>query len=678
MTLRSSDILNHINRNRLTKRILAGIFGLILILPELFGQCYELVWSDEFNGTELDTSFWQFQTGGNNSNNELQYYTDRTENLEVKDGFLTITAREEQYQGSDYTSARINTRDKFSFKYGKIEARIKNPYGQGIWPALWMLGDSYETIGWPECGEIDIMEMVGGEEGDNTVHSTLHWGEIINGGWPNYGLSYTLPSGIFADDFHIIETVWDEDFVITYCDGEEFYKIDIRSNGLAAFHEKFYMIINLAVGGNWPGSPDATTVFPQSFQIDYVRLYQTMDWVDIEGPDEVYASDSLLVFSLPEVDGWTYNWTVGDGIEIIGRSDSSSITVNWNCDASTIACNVSGNCNNITYQKDINIKNLEIEGPVFFSGNDIGMTFSAPLLHSTTYTWSVPADATISSGQGTNSIIVDWGTTEGEVQVDIDNDCGLQTVSKMIYLFGQYPYPDPGQPHIIPGIINATDYDYGGEGVAYHDVEPENLGDGLRQDEGVDTQFSDNGGPNTGWIISGEWLEYTVSVNESREYSISVRVASNISGARGPLNVLANGESRAVLQVPNTNAWDQFTTIETNINLLEEDTLIRLEMGAGDFNIGDISFGDPILSTGIQSVHSVKVFPNPFLDQITIESAEPLFGLRILDATGQLILTMKGEGRAQLQIQTGFLSSGVYIVILEYEEYENGIFRLIK
>lgn len=234
-----------------------------------------LVWSDEFNYTGLpDPDKWNMETGGNGfGNNELQYYTDTENNAMVDNGVLTITAREESFGGKDYTSARINTQDKFDFTYGRIEARIKLPYGQGIWPAFWLLGSNVNSVSWPACGEIDIVELVGGtvSGGDNTCHSTLHWDD---NGHAEYGESYTLEFGKFADDYHIFSVEWDSEEIRSYVDGIEYFVIDITPEGLSEFHNNFYVLLNLAVGGNWPGPPNAETVFPQAMEVDYVRVFQ--------------------------------------------------------------------------------------------------------------------------------------------------------------------------------------------------------------------------------------------------------------------------------------------------------------------------------------------------------------------------------------------------------------------
>jgi beta-glucanase (GH16 family) len=234
-----------------------------------------LIWAEEFDYTGLpDDAKWNMETGGGGwGNNELQYYTNTENNAMVENGVLTITAREEEVGGRNYSSARITTQNKFDFKYGKIEARIKLPYGQGIWPAFWMLGANFSSIGWPACGEIDIMEMVGGTGKDNTCHSTLHW-ENADGDHGNYGESYTLPSGIFADEFHVFSVEWDEQSVKAYVDGTHYFTINLSEAQFDEFRENFFVILNVAVGGNWPGSPDDTTVFPQTMQVDYVRVYQ--------------------------------------------------------------------------------------------------------------------------------------------------------------------------------------------------------------------------------------------------------------------------------------------------------------------------------------------------------------------------------------------------------------------
>lgn len=233
-----------------------------------------LVWQDEFEGESLNLEDWTFERGtGSNGwgNNELQFY--REENTSLQDGYLIITAKEEDYEGREYTSSRIVTQGKQSFQYGRIDIRAALPNGQGIWPALWMLGESFSTVSWPACGEIDIMEMIGGGDGrDNKVHGTIHWDNA--GSYASYGQSVTLEEGIFSDEFHVFSIVWDETSITWYLDDVQFNVVDITPENLSEFQEEFFFIFNVAVGGNWPGSPDATTEFPQRMIVDYVRVFQ--------------------------------------------------------------------------------------------------------------------------------------------------------------------------------------------------------------------------------------------------------------------------------------------------------------------------------------------------------------------------------------------------------------------
>lgn len=245
----------------------------------------KLVWGDEFNGPDgslPNPAKWSIVTGGAGfGNNELEYYTARKANIHQDAGNLVITARKETYAGADgvrkYTSARIETKGHFEQAYGRIEARIKIPKGQGIWPAFWAIGNNFDAVGWPECGEMDIMENVGYEP--SMVHGTLH-GPGYSGGDPLTG-AFMLPEGARAsDDFHIYAAEWEPKEIRFYIDDvlyETQTSAGIPSKGHWVFDHPFFILLNVAVGGNWPGSPDASTVFPTSMLVDYVRVYQWED-----------------------------------------------------------------------------------------------------------------------------------------------------------------------------------------------------------------------------------------------------------------------------------------------------------------------------------------------------------------------------------------------------------------
>ena len=243
---------------------------------------YQLVWSDEFDGADgsaPDAKKWQILTGGGGwGNNELEYYTTRPQNVQVSGGNLVITAIKEDYTGPDgvsrnYTSARMQTKGLFSQQGGRFETRIKLPKGQGMWPAFWMLGNNIDTAGWPACGEIDIMENIGKEPA--MVHGTLHAPGYPGAG---YTAAYTLPTGAFSDDFHVFAVEWEPTQLRMYVDGN-LYGTFTQSGSPAPTNwpfstQPFFMLLNLAVGGDWPGAPDATTQFPQQMLVDYVRAYQ--------------------------------------------------------------------------------------------------------------------------------------------------------------------------------------------------------------------------------------------------------------------------------------------------------------------------------------------------------------------------------------------------------------------
>ena len=245
------------------------------------GGTLNLVWSDEFNANQLDPEVWYFETGDGSQygipgwgNNELQYYL--PDSAELDNGVLRITARQESQGSYNYTSARINTRDRVAFRYGRIEARMRLPGGQGLWPAFWMLPQDNVYGTWAASGEIDVMEAVNlGASGGNRVVGTIHYG----GEWPNNvftGNEYDVP-GSATNDFHTYALEWDADQMRWYVDGvlygmqNSWYTAG--SPFPAPFDERFHILFNVAVGGNFPGAPNGSTVFPVTMEVDYVRVY---------------------------------------------------------------------------------------------------------------------------------------------------------------------------------------------------------------------------------------------------------------------------------------------------------------------------------------------------------------------------------------------------------------------
>ncbi|MEK7818787.1 MAG: glycoside hydrolase family 16 protein [Bacteroidota bacterium] len=231
-------------------------------IPKIPG--WSLVWNDEFSDKNIDQTKWSHEVNGDGGgNNELQYYTARAENSHIENGNLIIEARKESYLGKNYTSARMRTLKKGDWTYGRFDVRAKLPFGQGIWPAFWMLPTDWEYGGWPLSGEIDIMELLGHET--TKVYGTIHYGPPHQ--YP--GGSYILPTGTFVNAYHVFTVVWDSLGFTWYVDDVKYFSV-LKEK---PFDKRFHILLNLAVGGNWPGSPNEFTTFPQAIIVDYVRVY---------------------------------------------------------------------------------------------------------------------------------------------------------------------------------------------------------------------------------------------------------------------------------------------------------------------------------------------------------------------------------------------------------------------
>ena len=237
---------------------------------------YKLKWADEFNDTSLNLKNWTFENGDGCpslcgwGNNELQFY--RPENTHFENGKMIIDAKKEEYENKKFTSSKIVSRGKQVFKFGRIDFRAKLPQGQGIWPAFWMLPQHKLYGNWPQSGEIDIMEMIGKEPSKN--YGTLHFGP--GPGSTQLGKNVGLSSGIFSDQFHVFSLEWTEDNISWLLDGKLFSSFNKKDFGKInyPFNEEFFFIINLAVGGNWPGNPDFNTYINQKLVVDYIRVFE--------------------------------------------------------------------------------------------------------------------------------------------------------------------------------------------------------------------------------------------------------------------------------------------------------------------------------------------------------------------------------------------------------------------
>jgi len=236
---------------------------------------WSLIWYDDFDGSKgalPDPAKWRFETGTDWGNGQLEYDTDQPENVSMDgDGHLVITARREPFAGSEFTSGRISTKGLFEQQYGRFEAKMKMPWGPGIWPAFWLLGSNIDDVGWPLCGEIDIMEYRGQEP--QIIHGSIH-GPGYSGGNP-VTRTYTLQQGRFDTDFHVFAVEWSSEYIDFFVDDIHYQRIKQEDvPGEWVFSTSFYIILNVAVGGNFVGFPTVSTQFPQSMLVDYVRVYQ--------------------------------------------------------------------------------------------------------------------------------------------------------------------------------------------------------------------------------------------------------------------------------------------------------------------------------------------------------------------------------------------------------------------
>ena len=527
---------------------------------------WSLVWSDEFDGSSLDTTKWTADVGNGCpdlcgwGNNELQWY--RPENVTVSGGNLVLTAKDETYGPSSFTSGKVLTRDKYSVRYGRIEMRAKLPTGDGLWPAFWMMPQDDVYGGWAASGEIDIMES---SNAMNAIGGALHFG----GAWPNntYTSGSYAPGGSFADDFHVYAIEWEADEMRWYVDDVHFmtrvssqwYTDAAPGDPNAPFDQEFFIILNLAVGGWYPGCTDPgciTSDLPQDYMIDYVRVYE-----------EVATAEPTVTITTP-ANGATL--PTGDILIEATASDA-----------------------------DGTVDRVE-----FFNGSSyLGQDTSAPY----SYTWPGVTD-------GCYTIVakaIDDLGAEGSDSVAITVGTGC----------GQEPYY--GAPFQIPTRIQAEDYDIGGEGVAYHDTNPANEGGAYRADEGVDVESSsDNGGGyNLGWIEPDEWTEYTVNVPGDGDYTLEVRVASIYSGRSFHLE-FDGIDVTGSLDVPHTGQWQGWETISTTVTLEGGTQIMRFVSETGLFNLNwfDIQLNglSDAPTPGMPRHVLYPAYPNPFNPSTTI------------------------------------------------------------
>jgi beta-glucanase (GH16 family) len=379
-----------------TMQRLTLLLTFVCLATTSFAQSWQLVWSDEF--TSSISSDWVFETGngsGGWGNNELQYY--RRENASVQNGQLVITAKRESYGGFSYTSARMKTQGKKSWKYGKVEARIAMPAFQGVWPAFWMLGDNISSVSWPACGEIDIMEHVNTE---NKTYGTIHW-QDNNGNYANYGGNTSAS----VTSFHVYAIEWDASAIKWYIDGVKFHEANILNsiNGTDEFHKNFFILLNMAIGGNWPGFTIDNNAFPAYMYVDYVRVYQNttcaattiVPYIQVNGGSWVntasvtVTSGSTVKLGPQPVSGGSWSWSG------LASGTSREVTINPTSSGTATA----------TYTNSCGTKSTQVF-TITVSGSVSSVTIQAESYSSMS---GVQTEATSDAGGGTNVGWIDAG-----------------------------------------------------------------------------------------------------------------------------------------------------------------------------------------------------------------------------------------------------------------------------
>lgn len=604
----------------MTRLLLAAL--LVASAASVSAQDWQLVWADEFNTDGApDPAHWSHEIGGDGwGNQERQYYTDRLENARVEDGHLVIEAREEGFEGSAYTSARLVSRDRASFQYGRIEASIKMPQGQGIWPAFWMMPQDSPYGGWPVSGEIDIMEFLGHDT--DRVYGTLHYGggsqdpcRGTRGGYNNHcfsGTGYSLQSGSFADDFHTFAIEWEPRAIRWYVDGQLYQTQTSWYSGSgpypAPFDNPFFLILNLAVGGQWPGYPDATTTFPQQLQVDYVRVYNDANaapTVTLDGPTSGTSVD------------------VGDTLELRATAtDGGTVT-------------------SVEFLQGDGILSVDTEAPYAF---DLAGVADG--------CYSIRARATDNSGY--------VATTE---PVAVTVGAGCPEGSRAPYLVA---------PASVPGFIEAEYFDLGGDNVAYRDLGA-NTGGGIRLDEDVDISRSGDGeGYDVTEIINREWLTYTIDVAETGRYRVEARIAAVTEGG---IKLSVDGQDLLgeVTLAPTGSATQYADAPVGDIDLAAGRHVLRIDQRRGGYILNRFMV-TRLTSTSSDRRESndlgLRVAPNPARSQTRITYRVPMPGpvrLAVYDVVGRQVAVESVQavaGEQSLVVQVEALSPGVYTCVL--------------
>jgi beta-glucanase (GH16 family) len=567
-------------RSYITKFFCVGAF--IILQLHARAQNYQLVWSDEF--TSSIGPDWVFETGGGGwGNNEKQYY--QQQNASVSNGNLVITARKESVGGMPYTSARMITRGKKSWTYGKIEARLKTPKGQGLWPAFWMLGDAIgdPTIGWPKCGEIDIMEQI---NNDATTLGTPHWD---NNGW----IYKPGSTGCSINEYHIYSVTWDASAIKWFVDGVQFHELSILNNvnSTDEFHKPFFILLNIAVGGNLPGQTIDESRLPAQMLVDYVRVYQatagpqpcsgTYTNVPATIQAESYCTSSGIQLE---------NTTDAGGGQNVGYIDANDYMI-YRVNVPTAG----------SYKIQYRVASQNGGGSIRFEkagGTPVYGTIAVPA----TGGW-----------QTWQTITHNVNLSAGQQEVAITAAAGGFNINWF---------------SIAP---NSTSFSTTIQAESYSAM------------SGIQTENCSEGGLNVGWVDGGDWLAYnSVTIPAAGTYRVIYRVASPNASKTLRLEKDAGATQLGTVTIPNTGGWQTWANVAHNVTLPAGTYTLGIATATGGFNINHFTITNNLsarMSTegefNEEDDNALAVFPNPSTGRVTITVSEPSH-VQILESSGRI------------------------------------------
>ena len=613
-----------------TTKIKSFMFKIIFLsigfAYQVNAQCPKLIWSDEFDSTALDLKKWNYQLGdgcdqGANlcgwGNNELEYYTQQ--NVQVSNGTLKIIAKQEKIQNSNYSSGRINTIYKVGIKYGRIEARMKLPIGKGMWPAFWMLSTDEVYGKWPKSGELDIMENAGGDPA--TVVGTIIYGLP----YPNVSYSsakFTQSQGDFSQDFHIYALEWSENTIKWFIDGYLYSTKTISDVGSLRwpFDQQFYILLNLAVGGNFPSNPNSSTVFPQTFEVDYLRVYDMVGAPSISGKQIVPFMQKSSAYSIANVQvGNTIVWSVPVGANIVSGAGTPSILVDWGSTGGKVAATVTTSCG--AYKVEVAVK---VSDP-------------APILIPSIVLENFDSTARITRTFNT-------GVYTDKVPNPTPNDINKSA------LCGKYIRNAGSQYDVIfydvSDVTSAGDFIKGTKKF-YMDINC-NAPVGTN----ILLQLEDKNRSTSGNYPTGRNSRYTAVTTKQNEWE---RLSFDFTDQpdAGTYNV----NQMVLLFAPNSNTGSTFYLDNFTIYAPSLTPTFDLEKG-----------------------YSVILSPNPVSDILNLSVTEAVYmeSVEIMDVSGRKVLSQKAIKDSKAHLDTRSLNSGVYFVNIFLNDSNKVVKKFIK